>query len=66
MTAALLLAVGFAVGWVMRWVAVTVRGARVRRRAACYADPRQAVSDIRARTRRAEEQMRRVAYRGRM
>ncbi|WP_406176089.1 hypothetical protein [Streptomyces sp. NBC_00996] len=66
MTAALLLVLGFTVGWVACWVVTEAHDAFVRRRAACYPDPRQAVSDIRARTRRAEEQMRRVANRGRM
>jgi hypothetical protein len=66
MTAAFLLVLGFTVGWVAFWVVTEAHEAFVRRRAACYPDPRQAMSDISARSRRAEEQMRRAAYRGRM
>lgn len=65
MTVVLLLALGCVIGWVSRSAIAAVWAVRLERRTALRPNAHQTISDIRARTRRAEEQMRRTAFRGR-
>lgn len=65
MTVVLLLALGFVIGWLSRSTVAAVRAVRLKR-PVLRPNAQATISDIRARTRRAEEQMRRAAYRGRL
>ncbi|MFI2116339.1 hypothetical protein ACH489_17875 [Streptomyces rubiginosohelvolus] len=66
MTVVLLLALGCVVGWASRSAIDAVRAVRLERRGVVRPNAAQTRSEIRARTRRAEEQMRRAVFRGRM
>lgn len=66
MTVFLLLALGCVVGWVSRSAIDAVRAVHQERQGFGRPNTAQTRSEIRARTRRAEEQMRRAAFRGRM
>lgn len=66
MTVALLLTLGFVIGWVSRPAISAACSVRLERRVVFRPSAASTISDIRARTRRAEEQMRRAAYRGRL
>lgn len=66
MTVIVMLLLGFVVGWFSRSAFDAIWAVRLERRTDVFGLARaQALSDIRSRSRRAEEQMRRVAYRGR-
>lgn len=66
MTVVLLLTLGFVIGWVSRSAIAAVCAVRLERRAVIRPNAQATISDIRARIRRAEEEMRRAAYRGRL
>ena len=65
MTVVLLLLLGCVIGWVSRSALATIRAVHLERRGVGRPNAQQTRSEIRARSRRAEEQMRRAAFRAR-
>ncbi|MFJ8252977.1 hypothetical protein [Streptomyces sp. NPDC094466] len=65
MTVVILLALGFVVGWMSRSALTAAWAVHLERRAVLRPNAASTIADIQARTRRAEEQMRRAAYRRR-